>query len=285
MNNTFSINRFGKVLAVDFRKYYKNFGITLIILSSLTVVLWLLTLVFGFTMPTLARWSMIYLAVFLAYIMVPAKAFGDINQPREGVRFAMLPASNLEKYLSYALFCLLTPVICIFLSWGIDSLLTALPIGGYNHYIQSLGFFGIWESFVTEVSEILGENASIEGFDEFRHLQDVFGSETLYNIILGIIFNTGIFMLGNLLFKKHKTAKTLACLIGVSYVLSMVMQLFMASKGIFPWMNKESVGISMDFEWFSNLAQSAMHISNILRTALTLALFVGIFYKLKNQKY
>ena len=70
MNNTFNFNRFGKVISADVRKYYRNFGITVAILISLTLVLWLLTLVFSFTMPTFVRWGMIYLAVALACIMV-----------------------------------------------------------------------------------------------------------------------------------------------------------------------------------------------------------------------
>ena len=114
MNNTFNINRFGKLLAFDSRKYLRNFGITLAILCGLNLVLWLLTLIFGFTMPTLPRYLVIYLAVFLGMLLVPSKAFGDINLSREGIRYAMLPVSNLEKFLSYTLFCLLTPVVIIF---------------------------------------------------------------------------------------------------------------------------------------------------------------------------
>ena len=77
MNNTFNLSRFGKVLRSDCRKYFRNFGITLAILCGLNLVLWLLTLIFNISMPTIARYAIIYIAELLAIIMVPAKAFGD----------------------------------------------------------------------------------------------------------------------------------------------------------------------------------------------------------------
>ena len=283
MNNTFNFNRFGKVLATDGRKYYRNFGITLAILSGLTLVLWLLTLIFNFTMPTIARWGMIYLAVCLAYIMVPAKAFGDINMQREGVRFAMLPASNLEKFLSYALFCLLTPVVVFFLSWGVDSLLTALPFGGFKHYIKGFGIFNAMENFVTEMS-YADADMSDEGDMVFKDFANTFGKGYSFNMIVGIIFNVGLFMLGNLFFKSHKTAKTLACLIGISYVISMIMQAFFVSRGIFPW-QMESNTASMTMESLTDYTSSAMVFGIVLRSLLAIGLYIGIFFKLKTQKY
>lgn len=287
MNNTFNINRFGKVLSLDFRKYYRNFGITLAILSGLTLVFWLLTLIFNFTMPALLRWGLISLATSLAIILVPAKAFGDINLPREGVRFAMLPASNLEKYLSYVFYCLLTPVIVILLSWGIDSLLTLLPIGGFNHYIKGFGYFDMLKNLFMEIdpNEI---TTNPEYYAQIQQIMDRFGSTALYNTTISIIFNIGIFMLGNLLFKTHKTVKTFACMIGIGYVLSMIIQIFFVSRGIFPWIIRaqgNTASLSLDFDSVTHYAKNAMLVSSVLRTVLTLGLYIGLFFKLKTQKY
>lgn len=279
MNNTFNINRFCNLLAYDGRKYLRNFGLTFAILCGLNLVLWLLTLIFGFTMPTLPRWGIIYLAIILGVIMVPAKAFGDINLSREGVRFAMLPVSNLEKYLSYSLFCLLTPVFLLLASWGVDSLLTLLPFGGFTHYIRSFGFGNIMNDFIVEMSDIAQEDLSeAEGFDT---ILDMFSHGYSFAFIIGIIFNVGVFMLGNLLFKTHKTAKTLVCLIGISYVVSMIMQVFFISidKSIF--VNPENV----DLSFISSFTQSMISASNILYAILTIGLYIGIFFKLKTQKY
>ena len=178
MNNTFNFNRFGKLLAMDGKKYFRNFGVTLAILCSLNVATWLLTAVFGFTMPTFVRWMVIYVAVFLSCILVPAKAFGDINLPREGVRYAMLPVSNWEKYLSYVLYCVMTPVAVALISYGIDSLLTLLPVGGFRHYIKSLGVMGSTLDFITE----LGADPSVV-FDPSDLTSDYVGLFDMFNKI------------------------------------------------------------------------------------------------------
>lgn len=285
MNNAFNINRFGKVLAFDGRKYIRNFGLTLAILCGLNLVLWILTLIFDFTMPTMPRYMVIYLAMFLAIILVPAKAFGDINLSREGVRFAMLPASNLEKYCSYVLFCLLTPAIVVFGSWAVDSLLTLLPFGGFDHYIRHFGFSGMMHDFFMEIGEFAEEDISGEDYETFQNVMNVLDPTFNYRIIVGSFFSLGLFMFGNLLFKTHKTGKTLAVMIGISYVISLIMQIFFVSKGIYPWMNEASIGVSADAGGLIDFARGAMTYSNIMNTVLTIGLYIGLFFKLKTQKY
>ena len=285
MNNTFNINRFGSLLAYDGRKYLRNFGITLAILCGIPIIGWLLTLIFGFTMPTLPRWGGIYLAMSLGIILIPAKAFGDINLPREGVRYAMLPVSNLEKYLSYALFCLMTPVVILLGSWAVDSLLTLLPLGGFDQYIKHFGMNGIMQDFIAEISSMTDTDVVNELGDDFPEVFSMLGPAYSIGMVISLVFNVGLFMLGNLLFKTHKTGKTLACVIGISYVLSMLMQVFLLSRGIFPWMNENSMGISADLDTITNFVNGSMSFSNILHAILTIGLYIGIFFKLKTQKY
>ena len=283
MNNTFNFNRFGKLLALDGRKYIRNFGITLAILCGLNLVLWLLTLIFGFTMPTFPRYVTIYMALLLGIILVPSKAFGNINLPREGVGYAMLPVSNLEKFFSYLLFCLLTPVVIILGSWAVDSLLTLLPFGGFTHYIKHLGIGGVVKDFVVEMTELTDYNPIEEDFASYDSLMNMLGPNYNYYLIQGIIFNTGLFMFGNLLFKTHKAGKTLAVVIGISYVLSMIMQLIV----IGPLFHQlaENPEMFNSFETVTDITTSTMSISNILRTILAIGLYVGLFFKLKTQKY
>ena len=284
MNNTFNINRFGKLLAFDGRKYLRNFGITLAILCGLNLVLWLLTLIFGFTMPTLPRYLVIYLAVFLGMLLVPSKAFGDINLSREGIRYAMLPVSNLEKFLSYTLFCLLTPVVIIFGSWAFDALLTLLPFGGFTHYIKSFGLSGALQNFFMEIGELSEIEMTDEGFVVYQQFMDKFGPAYNLQLIISLIFSVGIFMLGNLLFKTHKAGKTLACMIGITYVISMFMQLFLIQKG-FPWMSGQPLGDAPSFDTLADFATSTLTYNNIVHTILLIGLYIGIFLKLKTQKY
>jgi hypothetical protein len=285
MNNTFNINRFGSLLAFDGKKYIRSFGLSLAILCGLNLVLWLLTLIFNFTMPTFPRWGVIYFAMFLGIIMVPSKAFGDINLSREGVRFAMLPVSNLEKYLSYVFFCLLTPVAIILGSWAIDSLLTLLPFGGFEHYIKHFGMFSMMQDFLTEVGALNDSGVVGDADVDIQAVFDKFGSSYEWGTIIGTIFSVGIFMFGNLLFKTHKTAKTLACMIGISYIISLFMQSFFFAKGIYPWLDGDTMGISSDIDSITGFINGAMTFSNIINIILTIGLYIGIYYKLKTQKY
>ena len=285
MNNTFNINRFGSLLAFDGKKYIRSFGLSLAILCGLNLVLWLLTLIFNFTMPTFPRWGVIYFAMYLGIIMVPSKAFGDINLSREGVRFAMLPVSNLEKYLSYALFCLLTPVVIILGSWAIDSLLTLLPFGGFEHYIKHFGMFSMMQDFLTEVGALNDSGVVGDADVDIQAVFDKFGSSYEWGTIIGTIFSVGIFMFGNLLFKTHKTAKTLACMIGISYIISLFMQSFFFAKGIYPWLDGDTMGISSDIDSITGFINGAMAYNIIINLILTIGLFIGIYYKLKTQKY
>lgn len=285
MNNTFNINRFGSLLAFDGKKYIRSFGLSLAILCGLNLVLWLLTLIFNFTMPTFPRWGVIYFAMFLGIILVPAKAFGDINLSREGVRFAMLPVSNLEKYLSYVFFCLLTPVAIILGSWAIDSLLTLLPFGGFEHYIKHFGMFSMMQDFLTEVGALNDSGVVGDADVDIQAVFDKFGSSYEWGTIIGTIFSVGIFMFGNLLFKTHKTAKTLACMIGISYIISLFMQSFFFAKGIYPWLDGDTMGISSDIDSITGFINGAMAYNIIINLILTIGLFIGIYYKLKTQKY
>lgn len=285
MNNTFNFNRFGKLLAMDGKKYLRNFGVTLAILCSLNVATWLLTAVFGFTMPTFVRWMVIYVAVFLSCILVPAKAFGDINLPREGVRYAMLPVSNWEKYLSYVLYCVMTPVAVALISYGIDSLLTLLPVGGFRHYIKSLGVMGSTLDFITE----LGGDPSVvldpsDLTSDYLALIDMFnkiGSVESWNYLVGILFTTGFFMFGNLLFKHHKTGATFGIMMGFSYAISMVFQtlVFSFSTAIGRFME------NFDFSEYGTFISGMMTTSVIIYALLTIGLYIGLFFKLKTQKY
>ena len=274
MNNKISFNRFGKLLAMDGKKYLRNFGITLAILCSLNVGTWLMTAVFGFTMPSFLRWMVIYVAVFLSCILVPAKAFGDINLPREGVRYAMLPVSNWEKYLSYVLYCVMTPVAVALVSWGIDSLLTLIPFGGFHNYIQGLSMTGMMKDFITDQGGVFDPT----GFG-IEDMMNRIGSGESWNYLVGFLFTTGFFMMGNLLFKRHKTGATFGIMMGFSYVLSTIMQIIMLSPRFF------DVMVEQNFDSIGDMVGDLMVVSIIVNAVLTIALYVGIFFKLKNQKY
>lgn len=279
MENTFNFDRFGKVFSQDVKRYVSQFGLTFLILCAMPIVMWLLTLAFGFTMPCIVRVTVAWMTIWLSAILVPAKAFGHINLQREGVGFAMLPASNLEKFLSIAILCLLTPIAVMACSYGIDSLLTLLPWGGFNKFItggvlKSIEYYMIGIDAVGE--DIETKMSVIDMFDSMA------SSEEIY-MFISIVFTVGLFLFGNSLFKTHKTAKTFAVMMGVSYAVSLIMQIVLVSDGTMMelQMHPEEFG----FDQASDLVRTTFLFSEIAYSLIAVGLFVGTFFKVKNQKY
>lgn len=279
MSNTFDFNRFGKVISLDVKRYVSQFGLTFLILSAMPIVLWLFSLAFGFTMPCVARVAITSITVWLSAILVPAKAFGHINLQREGVSFAMLPASNIEKFLSIAILCILTPIAVMACSYGIDSLLTLLPWGGFDKFVSG----GVMQSINVYLISIAAYGDDVEETKSIISLFDhIAANEELY-MFVSALFTVGLFLLGNSLFKTHKTAKTLALMIGMSYVASMVMQVFMLSNGEMAELRQNPSDFTFDK---ANILIRTVFLSReIIDALLAVGLFVGTFFKLKNQKY
>ena len=286
MNNVFDINRFGKVLGFDAKKYFHNFGLTLAILCAIPIFMWVLTLVFEFTLLAPIRAGIIYLCTTIAIIIGPAKAFGDINLKREGVRFAMLPASTFEKFLSYTICCLFTIVIVLLGSHAIDSLLTVLPFGGFEKYIQN---FSIMDNIKMLLNDTVGffsdeDLTEAEAASAFELMQNI-GRATDVSNIVGLLFTTGLFMLGNLFFQTHKTAKTIVVMLVVSFVISNIVQIILISSGdpISSYIIAESD--EPDFVGISALVKRVTIIPIIINAVLTIGIYIGNYFKMKSLKY
>ena len=129
MNNNFDLKRFGQVVAEDWKLYLRRFGVTLIVWASLPVLIWITSLVFEVEIDPGARAGFIAAFIIATVMTVPANMYGKANLSRDGVSFAMLPATSSEKFLSMVLYCsIVTPLFCGLGAWAVDSLLTLLPL-------------------------------------------------------------------------------------------------------------------------------------------------------------
>ncbi len=264
MNNTFSFERFGKVLALDFRNYIRNYGISLIVLCSVPIAMWILSLIFDTDFSTVGRGIMFYLVILVGIFLAPTKAYGKANLPREGVAFAMLPATALEKFLSMFLYCaILTPLVCFVGSWVIDSLLTLLPFGGFKEFVK-----------VFSLRDLLIDAKYIP---KIMYLPFKFW----FSSITGLVFWSAIFMLGNMIFKKRKAGKTLACILGINYVLTTIFSvILMNCKGIF--VKFQNI---QDEETLIAMINPLVNWSMVINTALLLLVLYFVYRKIKIQKY
>lgn len=201
MNNKFDCKRFGQVIARDWRLYLRRFGVTLAVWGSLPIVLWITSLVFDIDIHPETRAGFIATFIFATVMTVPAHMYGKANLSRDGVSFAMMPATHSEKFLSMVLYCsIVTPLLCGLGAWAVDSLLTLLPFGGFKEFV------------VPFKMEYLG-----------------------YNLLFGAMLfftESSVFMLGNMIFKKRKTGKTFAWILLILFVLTLIIQIDFIWNGI-----------------------------------------------------
>ena len=116
MNKTFDWSRFGKLVRKDFSNIWQNAGTSLLIITLLPLAVWLFW------------WALSG--------VTPSRMYRTCNLQKEGIYYAMLPASKLEKYLSMLLFTVvICPLLCLCGSIVLDYFLTLLPFGSYNKWL------------------------------------------------------------------------------------------------------------------------------------------------------
>lgn len=215
MNNTFEWSRFKKVLTKDFHNIWPNFGWTMFIIVLLPMAVWLLNVVsrIGESVPQVlpaSRLNVIHCMVLLVAIMAPSRLYRSCNLPKDGIYFAMLPASKLEKYLSMWIMCLIVcPVIALVSCLCLDVLLTSLPIGGYVQWFWQVGNWGDF---------MFANMVEYEG-----NLLQLTSASLILTVCLGFLGYESLFMFTATVFKKHKVLKTILWLLLFGFVVALLM--------------------------------------------------------------
>ena len=278
MNNTFSFNRFKNLLLKDGKMYIRNFGTSLIVWCCLNAIFWIFNLLFGTSSDPMFRFGMLCTWTALAMMMVSSKVYGTANLSREGVGFAMLPASSLEKFVSMFLYCaIVTPIVVFFGGYLVDAFLSIFPFGGFERPIHLYSLNGLVRMANDSEGVVQMGNANAS-------FTDVFPIGVMrVSIYVSIIQWAAIFMLGNMLFKKHKVGKTFVCYLGIGYVLSTIMGAAMATNGrIQQWMNRISDYPTEDMIRFMHNATIWGMVIGIIITGV---LLFFTYRKIKTQKY
>jgi len=279
MNNTFNFNRFKNLLLKDGKMYFRNFGTTLIVLCCMTAILWIFTLLFNRPAQGAGRLAIIVASTALAMMMVPEKVYGKANLSREGVGFAMMPASSLEKFISMFLYCaIVTPVVVFYGGYLVDTLLSLFPFGGFEKPIHLYTM----NEFVSMFNDTEG---AVRAGELELSIEKVFPIGVMRtSFFMGVIQWAAIFMLGNMLFKKHKTGKTFACYLGIGYLLSTIFGATVAANSdrIEIWMNDLS---NYSTDQVINLWHNATIVGMVVAIVITGLLLFFTYRKIKTQKY
>ena len=278
MNNTFSFNRFKNLLLKDGKMYFRNFGTTLIVICCLNAIFWIFNLIFGSTTLSEVRFGLLCIWTALAMMLVPEKVFGKANLSREGVGFAMLPASSLEKFISMFIYCaIVTPIVVFFGGYLVDTLLSLFPFGGFEKPIHLYT--------LNEIMRLVDDNKGVLQAGEMSvAFTDVFPVGVMRtSLYMGIIQWAAIFMLGNMLFKKHKAGKTFACYLGIGYVFSTLLGLvFLTNNRLEQWLEtfEDFPAEELVCQW-----HNATIWGMIIGILITAVLLFFTYRKIKTQKY
>ena len=279
MNNTFNFNRFKNLLLKDGKMYIRNFGTSLIVWCCLNAIFWIFNLLFGTSSDPAFRFGMLCTWTALAMMMVPSKVYGNANLSREGVGFAMMPTSSLEKFVSMFIYCaIVTPIIVFFGGYLVDALLSVFPFGGFEKPIRLYS--------LNEIVNMMNDSEGVirAGGNPDFPVEAVFPVGVIRTgIIFGVIQWAAIFMLGNMLFKKHKAGKTFACYLGIGYLISMIMGLVFLNRDIMEsWINHFS---DLPTERQIMVFHNCMVWSLVFSIIITALLLFFTYRKIKTQKY
>ncbi len=286
MNNTFNIQRFGKILKHDGLNFFPNFILSLAILWAIPVVIYLFTAL----MPTdgtkqiydaMSRVNVIDALLKIAIIIAPAILYKTCNDSRKGIGYAMLPASTLEKFLSMVIFCVIvTPIVYIAGALAIDSIL-AIINGPYDGFALSMyfdKFSQIEYSFEQHGTKVMLDDA-LPIF--INNLSPAFMRVLS---ILGILMLSSIFMFGNMIFKKRKTGKMIGILIILFIIFMIIFINYVANNealaNYFEQINEDNVS-----EFIIRLIRIMMNVALYTEIIVSTLLLWGTYRKIKTQKY
>jgi hypothetical protein len=279
MNNTFDFNRFKNLLLKDGKMYIRNYGTGLIVVCCLNAIFWIFNLLFGTSSDPAFRLGMLFTWTALAMMMVPEKVYGKANLSREGVSFAMLPASSLEKFISMFLYCaIVTPVVVFFGGYLVDALLSLFPFGGFEKPIHLYSLNELVRMANDSEGVIQAGDMSLS-IDELFHI----GAIRFVFYMLFVMW-ASIYMLGNMIFKKHKAGKTFACYLGISYLISTIF-------GALFFANAERMELWAErFEDYAGddvirLLNYGTTMSVVIVILITAVLLYFTYRKIKTQKY
>lgn len=273
MNNTFDWNRFKKVVAMDWRGMWNRYGMTMLIVVLVPVAIWIVCLLLNMlpdanieTSPAV-RIGMLIFTMLLCAILAPSGMYKNCNLPKDGIYYAMLPASHIEKYMSQILYCVIvSPLLCLAGGIVIDLILTVLPIGPYKEWL-----FADWG---VDIQAIYAE---IEEGGEVMETVKYVITQMIVAGVLGYLFYAAAFMFTNTIFKSHKVLKTILAFIVINFVLSPIGNVLVLANAD-RFINMATENITSTMKWM-------MLVSNIINALMTAGLFVWTYFRLKRMKY
>lgn len=261
MNNIFQVNRFGKVLSKELKEYFPKYGSFELALLAGYVLYYVLHVLFGGSPEDPSdRILMAFVFILICCFSAPFKLYGNTNDRKLGITYAMLPASSLEKFLSMMIYTVVFTTIGFTAAlFCLDAFLSFIPLKN--------GFTGTF--FCSEI----------------------FTPDNI-KLFFSVMLMQSAFFLGNVLFTKHKVSNTILYFIALHFVIILLMVLCFQIFGLqnIALDAKEGMiiidGKPVNEENLSDAikvwAQVAFYLYSF---GLPLAFYGLSYYKIKTQKY
>ncbi len=271
-NDIFNFKRFGSYLLADGRACFSNFGLDLLVYTLSGLSLYLLLGIFHlFGLMEFLEFNnffsgvMFFFMALCVFVTFGAKAYGHVTDRRAGSLYTLLPVSVLEKTLSIIIWSLLVPLTFILGYLGIDWVLSMLD-SSYGLSLFQVAF-GLHDEF-----SVLAEEMATEGFDIDFIMNPFIYIDDLLAAVL-------IFVLGALVFKKSKVAKTILSIIAVCMVFSGL------AVAIFSqWIHMDEFMMA-DPQILSIFSEHLALWDTISDQVVLIAVAVAIFFRLKTIRH
>ena len=117
------------------------------------------------------------------------------------------------------------------------------------------------------------------------YFEDIYRLFTINRLIfikiLKVLFISSVFMLGNMIFKKHKTTKTIGVMLIISIIaLIVTIKLTLRMEEFFNGLDDDAI-----VQWIISAITNGYYIAIISISVITIGLFAGTYFKIKKQRY
>ena len=249
MNNIFSFDRFLKVLKFDLKMRVPAIATMFLGIMLLPHVLNLLHRFLNFPsgFREALRMELIGTMLFCISFFAPFSIYAAFREKHGVSSYLMIPASGLEKFASMMLVCIIIVPVAFFAgSLVVDSLFTLIFKDVYGGFIS-------WQQFEAE-------------FD-------------LCNAIITMFSIVGAALLGNVLFKKRASAKTVLCLLALAFLYGTFVTGYILD-GLFTSLDT-SIDASIDSSLVDRKSQMLEYITIISFSIASVLFYILAFWRLK----
>ena len=264
MKKIFSFDRFFKYFKYDLVNAKSNFGLSILILGFLPLMMFivcnLFSLIFGGSWIGSAASTgvsgMAFGAAFIiSSIIIGVKLYGNLTDKKAGSNWLMIPASTFEKFLSMFLIVFVVAPVCLAALLLLSDLILRI-VPGYTPVT----------SWIKQVVSMIGAA----------------GFKVNYVAMIWLMWGQYAlaFLLGAIVFKKAKVAKTILWMFILSTVLGIVMTKLAGITNLPETFLKDAsdvniAGLQSRLNWFLNISWIGWIV----------LLCGGIFWRLKTIKH